>query len=349
MNRTERIYRIQQLLKARRAVPREVFLDELEVSPATFKRDLEHMRDFLYAPIIYDRELKGYRLSEEEQTGPVYELPGLWFNAAEMNALITMHELLVNLEPGALRMKVVPLIDRIDDLLGNDAAQSEEVRRRVKILGMAARPVTPKHFESIVSALISRKRLGITHFHRGREETLSREVSPQRVVHYRDNWYLDAWCHQRNDLRTFAMDTIQHVTALDKAAQDIPEHRLDAALGAGYGIFAGPATEVAKLRFSPKRARWVANEQWHPEQRGETREDGSFILEVPYSDDRELVMDIMKYGPDVEVLEPASLRERVLELHQEAAKRYTLAGPRRPTPRSGRSLTDTHSGRRLGS
>ena len=99
------------------------------------------------------------------------------------------------------------------------------------------------------------------------------------------------------------------MTALDKAAQDIPDHRLDAALGAGYGIFAGPSTEVAKLRFSPKRARWVASEQWHPEQRGETREDGSFILEVPYSDDRELVMDIMKYGPDVEVLEPARARD----------------------------------------
>ncbi len=183
-------------------MPREVFLEELEVSPATFKRDLEYMRDFLYAPIIYDRELKGYRLSDERQAGPVYELPGLWFNAAEMNALITMHELLANLEPGALQTKVEPLIERIEDLLGSDTEQSEEVRRRVKILGMAARPVTPKHFESIVAALINRQRLNITHFHRGREETLSREVSPQRVVHYRDNWYLDAWCHQRKEVDT---------------------------------------------------------------------------------------------------------------------------------------------------
>ncbi len=225
MDRTERIYKIQQLLKARRAVPRDVFLEELEVSPATFKRDLEYMRDFLYAPIIYDREIRGYRLSDEEQTGPVYELPGLWFNAAEMNALITMHQLLVNLEPGALQTKVEPLIERIEDLLGSDAEQSGEVRRRVKILGMTARPVTPKHFESIVSGLINRQRLSITHFHRGREESLSRVVPPQRVVHYRDNWYLDAWCHQRNDLRTFAMDSIQHVTALDETAQDISDHR----------------------------------------------------------------------------------------------------------------------------
>ena len=53
-------------------------------------------------------------------------------------------------------------------------------------------------------------------------------------------------------------------------------------------------------RCRKRKYSWVANEQWHPEQRGETLEDGSFILEVPYSDDRELVMDIMKYGPDVD-------------------------------------------------
>ncbi len=349
MNRTERIYKIQQLLKARRAVPRAVFLEELEVSPATFKRDLEYMRDFLFAPIVYDRELKGYRLSDDAQTGPVFELPGLWFNAAEMNALITMHELLVNLEPGALQSKVGPLIERIQGLLGENTEQSEEIRRRVRILGMAARPVTPKHFETIVSALIKRQRLTITHFHRGREETLSREISPQRIVHYRDNWYLDAWCHERDALRTFAMDSIQEIATLEGQARDVPNDLLDAELGASYGIFAGAATATAKLRFSPKRARWVATEQWHPEQQGETREDGSYLLEVPYNDDRELIMDIMKYGPDVEVLEPTSLRERVTTLHREAAESYTLTARSRPAHRTERPATSNRSGRRLGS
>lgn len=349
MNRTERIYKIEQLLKARRAVPRAVFLEELEISPATFKRDLEYMRDSLFAPIVYDRELKGYRLSDDEQTGPVYELPGLWFNAAEMNALITMHELLVNLEPGALRSKVGPIIERIENLLGKNAEQSDEIRRRVRILGMAMRPVTPKHFESVVAALISRKRMQISHFHRGRGMSSSREISPQRIVHYRDNWYLDAWCHQRDGLRTFAMESIQNASVLEKAAKDLPDDLLNAELGASYGIFAGAATNVAKLLFSPDRARWVANEQWHPDQKGEMREDDSFVLEVPYNDDRELIMDIMKYGPDVDVLGPECLRERVLERHREAAQRYTSARLHGSTSRSRSPRTTNPPGRRLGS
>ncbi len=63
----------------------------------------------------------------------------------------------------------------------------------------------------------------------------------------------------------------------------------------------------AKLRFAPSRARWVAQERWHPDQRGRAEADGSYVLEVPYTDSRELMMDILKYGSEVEVLGPASL------------------------------------------
>ena len=62
------------------------------------------------------------------------------------------------------------------------------------------------------------------------------------------------------------------------------------------------------------RARWVAREIWHPEQDGQFELDGAYVLKVPYSDSRELVMDILKYGADVEVLAPAVLREQVREM-----------------------------------
>ena len=41
--------------------------------------------------------------------------------------------------------------------------------------------------------------------------------------------------------------------------------------------------------------------------------DGRFELRVPYSDSRELMMDVLKYGPDVEVVEPEALRAQVVE------------------------------------
>ena len=92
MDRTERFYRIDKLLRSHRIVPLERFLDDLSVSRATFKRDLEYMRDRLNAPIEWDREAGGYRLRPDAQAA--YQLPGLWFNDSEILALLTMEKLL---------------------------------------------------------------------------------------------------------------------------------------------------------------------------------------------------------------------------------------------------------------
>ena len=83
MDRTERFYQIDQMLQSGRPVPIERFLDTLAVSRATFKRDLEYMRDRLNAPIEWDRFEGGYRYAEPAG-GPAFALPGLWFNDREV-------------------------------------------------------------------------------------------------------------------------------------------------------------------------------------------------------------------------------------------------------------------------
>ena len=75
MNRTERLYRIDDLLNCRGVVPVGVFLEELEISLATFKLDLEYLRDRLQAPIVYDRFAGGYRY-EASDKGKAFELAG---------------------------------------------------------------------------------------------------------------------------------------------------------------------------------------------------------------------------------------------------------------------------------
>jgi predicted DNA-binding transcriptional regulator YafY len=323
VDRTERFYMIDQLLTERKLVPFKVFLERLNVSRATIKRDLEYLRNRLHAPIVWDRERGGYRYGEPEGVGAQYELPGLWFNSSEVHALLTMEHLLANLQGGGiLAPHLEPLRARLGALLGTADNTAEEIRRRVRILDMAARPVQLEQFSTVGSALLRRRRLRIAYYARSKNETNEREVSPQRLVHYRDNWYLDAWCHLRNDLRSFAVDCIRRAEILDRPARHVPDRTLDAVLGAGYGIFAGRRVSWAKLRFTPERARWVAGETWHSRQKGRIEENGAYLLQVPYSDDRELVMDILRHGPGVEVLGPPALRARVQAELRAAAARY---------------------------
>lgn len=314
MDRTERFYKIDQIINERKLVPFKDLQDELEVSRATLKRDLEYMRNRLNAPIIWDRDLGGYRFDHASpQVGGQYELPGLWFNSSEVHALLTMQHLLANVDPGGiLTPHIQPLMARLNALLGAADNTAEEIRKRILIVGQGKRKMKIEHFERVGSALLRRKRMVITYYARGKGETTEREVSPQRLVHYRENWYLDAWCHLRDELRNFAVDSISRVEVLEKKARDVSRASMDQELGPGYGIFTGQDVQHAKLKFTPERARWVAHEQWHPKQKGILETDGSYILELPYADDRELLMDILKFGGDVEVIAPTSLKKRVM-------------------------------------
>ena len=326
MDRTERFYKIDQLITERRIVPFQVLIDTLEVSPATIKRDLEYLRNRLNAPIIWDRTAGGYRYAKNDSpAGSQFELPGLWFNASEIHALLTMQHLLATLDQGGLLgPHIQPLMARLNGLLGTAENTVEEVRKRVRIIGVGARHMQLHHFEQVGSSLLRRKRLYITYRARGSNQITEREISPQRLVHYRDNWYLDAWCHLRQELRSFAVDSIVNAEILETTTKDLPEKTLDGVLGAGYGIFSGKKVQWAKLKFTAQRARWVAFEQWHPRQKSRFDSDGSYVLEIPYADDRELVMDIMKHGAEVEVLAPPQLRERVINKLREAAQQYDL-------------------------
>ena len=322
MDRTERFYRIDQLLHERKSVPVTVLLEELEISLATFKRDLAYMKDRFHAPIEWNRELRGYEFVQKNGRSPSYALPGLWLNEGEIHALLTMQHLLTNLQPGILESQIEPLRARLRALLGSGDQSAEEVERRFRMIYAARRRVIPKCFESVATALLRRQRLRLKHFRRESGEVIEREVSPQQLVYYRENWYLRAWCHLRNALRSFALDAVQSAEPLNVPAREVPKKVLEQALESGYGIFGGATVTWAKLKFSPQRARWVAAEEWHPQQRRHQDEQGHLVLEVPYSDDRELVMDILKHGRHVKVLEPPVLRERVEAELREAIGRY---------------------------
>ena len=324
MSITERIYKIDHILAERTCVPRKTLEEYLGVSWATLKRDLAYMKDRLNAPVVFDRELGGYRFDRnEKRAGPKYELPGLWFSAEEIHALLTMQHLLSRLDRGGLLgSHVKPMLARLTGLLGTAEDTAHEVRRRVKIASLGAREFHLHQFQAVGSALLRRKRLAIRYHARGTDETTEREVSPQRLIHYRDNWYLDAWCHLRDGLRSFSVDAIEKAEILDKRAKEVADARLDEVLGAGYGIFSGNRIAWATLQFTPARARWVATERWHSKQEGRFLKDGSYELKLRYADDRELVMDVLKYGADCKVVGPKALRDKVAAELARAGTQY---------------------------
>jgi predicted DNA-binding transcriptional regulator YafY len=321
MSQTERVLRIQQILQERPCVSRQVFLEQLEISPAQFKRDLAFLRDRFQVRIDYDRLKGGYVLTQAGNEAEV-QLPGPMYTPREIYALLIMQDLIEQLQPGLLDEHLGPLRERLKLLLGREDLRSDEIRQRIRILHMASRPVEPRFFSVVSHATLTRRRIAIRYYTRTRDEHTGREVSPQRLVFYRGNWYLDAWCHLRQDLRSFAVDAIEDAVITDNPAREVDTQALDAHLGSGYGIFSGAADQQAVLRFEPAAARYVEAERWHAREARHLEDSGHLILKVPYSNQHELVMDILRYGPDVEVLAPNSLKTEVRLRLRDALQKY---------------------------
>ncbi len=328
MDRTERFYKIELLLRSRGCVSFAALQDELGVSPATLKRDLQYLRDRMSAPIVYDSLDNGYRFAAGADTptpGQRHELPGLWFSENEIHALLTMHQLLAGLDDdGVLARHLQPLMERLQGMLGTDETAARELMRRVKVIGTARRRVPSRHFELLGGALLQRRRVWLRYFKRSDRSTSERDVSPQRLVNYRNTWYLDAWCHASTGLRRFALDAIQEARLDGARARRVPLRELEAALDAGYGIYGGGDAKVrwATLVFQPDAAQWVANEEWHAGQKSRWLADGRFELQVPYSEPTELAMDILRHGDSVSVTGDKPLVALIAQRLRSAAALY---------------------------
>ncbi|MBL8286534.1 MAG: WYL domain-containing protein [Rubrivivax sp.] len=334
MANTERLYKIERLIRARGTASFRTLLQELEVSPATLKRDLEYLRSRLGAPIEYDRDANGYRLGAAvgADAGRKHELPGLWFDESELYSLLMAHQLLAGLdEEGLLARHLQPLLERIHQLLGSGdgSAAGAALEQRVRIVSALKRPVPSRFFQRVAEALLQRRRLHMRYLTRGRRESGERDVSPQRLVHYRSTWYLDAWCHRVEALRRFALDAIEDAQVLEHKAREVPPAQVAKAMDGGYGIYAGARAGAgsaqrhwATLRFDRTASQWASREQWHPEQQGQWLDDGRYELRLPYADDTELVMDILRQGEQVEVAEPSALKRAVRARLAAALRQY---------------------------
>jgi predicted DNA-binding transcriptional regulator YafY len=321
MSKVERLYHLHNILNQRRTpISRQDLMERLGCSQATLYRLIAELRDYLGAPIEQDEENRGFYY--DRSYDQPFDLPGIWISPDELQALLTARQVLSNVQPGLLDGQLQSLQARITALLQQKGIEAEGGDSRIHIQHVAGRAVPERMFQDVLGALVERKRLEIVYHGRRRDEESRRVISPQRLTQYRNSWYLDAWCHQAQGLRSFALERIRSQERIDAAAREVPDRDLEKHFDRSYGIFSGPPEHTARLRFTPEMARWVAEETWHPDQQGRFEKDGSWLLEVPFSSPRELIMDVMRYGGEVEVLGPEFLRDAVAGEIRRTSKIY---------------------------
>jgi predicted DNA-binding transcriptional regulator YafY len=325
MDRLERVYRLHRHLSRGRPVPARRLQEELEVSRATLMRDIQYMRDFLQAPVLYRREPSvGYLYDAEAGS---FELPGFWLSEVELWGLLAASDILEDLQQGILATGLEPIRRRLHDLLARHGGDPSQVAGRVALQPLGARAGDPGLFRRVAEGVMKRRRLRIDYHARYNDRIASgREVDPLRLLFHRDNWYLLAWCRRSRGFRVFACDRIRAVEVLRARARSVTAAEIDEMLARGFGIFpaTGPGAreQTALLRFTSERARWVRDESWHARQAGAALPDGGWELRIPYTEPTELILEILRHGAEVEVVAPAAVRQAVARELRRAADRY---------------------------
>lgn len=320
MDRYERINVLHRHLRSSSGLITVAQLQsQLGCSRATVYRDLAFLRDVLMAPLEGDGET-GFRYHPSESNR--FDLPRVWFNSSELHALLTSQQLFQHTGGKFLSATLAPFQQRIESLLSAHGDKNQSPTKRIRVIMHRQRALDETSFRTVASALLERCQLAFDYRARSTDAVTKRIVSPQRITHYRDNWYLDSWDHSRQALRSFAIDRIIYISMLKTPAHDVPDKQLDTELSSSYGIFSGEPKAWATILFSAKAARWVADEHWHSQQQGHFLPDGRYQLRVPYSTSRELLMDVLHYGADAQIVEPIALREQAKALLQLALSQY---------------------------
>jgi len=288
-------------------------------SKNTFNIARNYLCDVLGAPL---KNRKGQGYYYDLKSGETYELPGLWFSAKEIISLALLEQLSETLQPQVVKQLLHPISERLHHLLSKQQVSQHDWQHRIKVVSQWQRICEPEHFINVAHALLKRQQLEIDYWQWQTDTTESRIISPQRLVYYRDNWYLDAWCHKRQALRIFSIDAIQQTNTIAETATDIDSEQLNAHVMPGYGIFAGQVQGNAQLKFSKAISTRSSRESWHPDQQSDWTEQGEYLLSVPYSDNRELIRDIMRFGSDIEVLAPETLRGAIKAELEKTLKKY---------------------------
>jgi predicted DNA-binding transcriptional regulator YafY len=183
-------------------------------------------------------------------------------------------------------------------------------------------PTDPIIFQNVTSALIQGRLLSFCYYSPTSSNSTMRTVEPHHMVNYLGTWHLIAFCHMRNEWRDFVLGRMTLCKVETEEFAIRPKDEWQPFLENTFGIFQNRESFNVKLKFSPERSRWIRGEVWHEGQTEELLEDGSLLLSIPASHEVEIMMEIMKHGSHVEVLEPEWLRDIIASEFQNASKIY---------------------------
>lgn len=282
------------------------FRRELEVSPRTLARDLDFLRDEERAPIEYDATRHGYRLTDE-----AYRLPPVRISRREAFGFALARKLLSAFEGTPLEMEMRSVLGKIaESLEGEISVEPEWLSEQVSVLAEDRAEVDPAIWAR-VAGLLERREVFRADYQTFTGQISGYQLHPLHLLAYHGNWYVLAHNPAKGRVETFALSRFRRIEGTGKNFErpegfDARSHARQA-----FGISGGEKPMKVRLLFEPKLAVYISERQWHPSQVLKKRRDGRVELSMETTGRKELLRWVLSWMPDVRVLAPKTLRDRI--------------------------------------
>lgn len=324
-----RLWRLLQLVSRPGGLTVAVAAREFGCSVRTVWRDLRAVQDAGFP--IYDERANGRREGVwRVEAGFQSRLP-LPITLDEIVALLLSERLLAPALVFPFGSAVSSFTGKIRALLAPSALDlMDEMANRVGVraLGTKLQGDAIEHVPAIQRALAKQQALRVRYFSMSRAAETERRVDPYHLTYFNGGFYLIGYCHVRRAVRVFAVERMRAVTPLDETFTVPPDFDADAYLASAWGLVRGERVRV-RARFTAAVAPYVRERLWHPTQTVRDLDAGRLEVTLEVADTVEVRRWLLGFGGDVEVIEPATLREAIVR----EAERVLAAGRRESADR----------------
>lgn len=164
------------------------------------------------------------------------------------------------------------------------------------------------YLTEVIDAILSSRTLDVVYHTQSRNKTTGRQIDPYYLIPRNHQFYLIAFCHDKQRVLTFRLSRFKEVTLLDQTFEK-NEFNLQQFLKNTWSIIQGENTIKFKVLFKESAARYVKEEELLVRPKLTEYKDGSLLFEVTLNHEQEFLLWLRQYGPNAEILEPVEYRE----------------------------------------
>ena len=307
-----RLMELDRQIRAGRHPNCLTFSADWEVSQKTVQRDIDFLRDQCGAPIEYDRVKKGFYYED-----PTWVLPSVVLTEGELLALLVGARAMEQYAGTPVAVELQRVFRKLADSLPESISiRPESLFADFTFRGPPAKPIDPKVWVVVVRGLLDRRTVKVRYRPFGTKESTPgkwSQISPYHLANLQGEWYVFAVHAGHEDVRQFALPRIEQAR-LTTHAFDIPaDFDPGSLLSAAFGRYAGGGDiHDVRLLFDKQVADWIAEREWHPDQKIKRKRNGDVELAFPAKGLYEVQRWVLSWGRWVRVLGPEDLKTALL-------------------------------------